>query len=74
MKVAVTEYNGMYFNEESRRTRSLESALQVGGQINLFARRNDLIEVNFLSTLVNFWDGGASGSATAAPSSRPRTR
>jgi alpha-N-arabinofuranosidase len=59
VKVAVTEYNGMYFNEESRRTRSLEAALQVAGQINLFARRNDLIEINFLSTLVNFWDGGS---------------
>lgn len=59
VKVAVTEYNAMYFNEEHRRTRTLEAALSVAGQINLFARRPELIERNFYSTLVNFWDGGA---------------
>lgn len=59
IKVAVTEYNAMYFNEERRRTRTLEAALQVAGQLNLFVRRPELIERNFYSALVNFWDGGA---------------
>lgn len=58
VKMAITEYNAMYFNEEHRRTRTLEAALQVAGQSNLFARKTDLIEINFVSTLVNFWDGG----------------
>jgi alpha-L-arabinofuranosidase len=59
VKMAITEYNAMYFNEEHRRTRTLEAALQLAGQINLFARRDDLIELNFVSALVNFWDGSA---------------
>lgn len=58
IKLAITEYNAMYFNNETRRTRSLEAGLQVAGNINLFARNSDLIEVNFYSTLMNFWDGG----------------
>jgi alpha-N-arabinofuranosidase len=58
VKVATTEYNAMYFNEEHRRTRTLEAALQAAGQLNLFARRPQLIERNFYSTLMNFWDGG----------------
>lgn len=58
IKLAITEYNAMYFNNETRRTRSLEAALQVAGFINMFARNSDLIEVNFYSTLMNFWDGG----------------
>jgi alpha-N-arabinofuranosidase len=58
VKVAVTEYNAMYFNEENRRTRTLEAGLSVAGQINLYARRPELIESNFASTLANFWDGG----------------
>lgn len=58
IKVAVTEWNAMYFNEEHRRTRTLEAALQVAGMINLFARRPELSEINFVSTLVDFWDGG----------------
>lgn len=59
IKAAVMEYNAMYFNEETRRTRSLEAALQTAGQLNLFARRPDLIEVNAYSTLAGFWDGGS---------------
>jgi alpha-L-arabinofuranosidase len=59
VKMAITEYNAMYFNEEHRRTRTLEAALQLIGQMNLFARRDDLIELNFVSALVNFWDGSA---------------
>lgn len=58
IKVAVTEYNAMYFNEEFRRTRTLEAGLQVAGHVNLFARNPQLTEVNFYSTLMNFWDGG----------------
>lgn len=59
IKIAVTEHNAMYFNEEHRRTRTLEAALQEGGLLNLFMRRADANELNAASALVNFWDGSA---------------
>lgn len=59
IKIAVTEHNAMYFNEEHRRTRTLEGALQEAGLLNLFTRRADVNELNAASALVNFWDGSA---------------
>ncbi|NUT23904.1 MAG: hypothetical protein HOV77_32475 [Hamadaea sp.] len=59
IKLAVTEHNAMYFNEEHRRTRTLEGALQEAGLLNLFMRRSDANELNGASALVNFWDGSA---------------
>ncbi|MFI6325548.1 carboxypeptidase regulatory-like domain-containing protein [Nonomuraea sp. NPDC050556] len=59
IKIAVTEHNAMYFNEEHRRTRTLEGALQEAGLLNLFMRRSDVNEVNAASTLMEFWDGSA---------------
>lgn len=59
VKIAVTEHNAMYFNEEHRRTRTLEGALQEAGMLNLFTRRGDVNELNAASALVNFWDGSA---------------
>ncbi|MFI6535936.1 alpha-L-arabinofuranosidase C-terminal domain-containing protein [Nonomuraea sp. NPDC050547] len=59
IKIAVTEHNAMYFNEEHRRSRSLEGALQEAGLLNLFMRRSDVNEVNAASTLMEFWDGSA---------------
>ncbi|NUT37348.1 MAG: hypothetical protein HOV79_30240 [Hamadaea sp.] len=59
IKLAVTEHNAMYFNEEHRRTRTLEGALQEAGLLNLFVRRADANELNGASALVNFWDGSA---------------
>lgn len=58
VKLAITEYSAMYFNEEHRRTRTLEAALQMAGHVNLFVRNAQVSEINFVSTLVNFWDGG----------------
>ncbi|GAA1022418.1 hypothetical protein Aple_075730 [Acrocarpospora pleiomorpha] len=59
IKIAVTEHNAMYFNEEHRRTRTVEGALQEAGLLNLFMRRADVNELNAASALVNFWDGSA---------------
>lgn len=59
IKLAVLEHAAMYFNEEHRRTRTLEGGLAEAGILNLLMRRPDLNEVNAASTLVNFWDGGA---------------
>ncbi|WP_432981236.1 carboxypeptidase regulatory-like domain-containing protein [Dactylosporangium sp. CA-233914] len=59
IKLAVTEQNAMYFNEEHRRTRTLEGGLQEAGLLNLFMRRADVNEINGASALVNFWDGSA---------------
>ena len=59
IKIAVLEHAAMYFNEEQRRTRTLEGGLVEAGMLNLLLRRPDLNEVNAASTLVNFWDGGS---------------
>jgi alpha-L-arabinofuranosidase len=59
IKLAVTEHNAMYFNEEHRRTRTLEGALQEAGLLILFMRRADATELNGASALANFWDGSA---------------
>ncbi|SEE59270.1 carboxypeptidase regulatory-like domain-containing protein [Jiangella alba] len=59
IKLAVMEHAAMYFNEEHRRTRTLEGGLAEAGILNLLMRRPDLNEVNAASTLVNFWDGGS---------------
>lgn len=59
IKLAVLEHAAMYFNEEHRRTRTLEGGLAEAGILNLLLRRPDLNEVNAASTLVNFWDGGS---------------
>jgi len=59
VKLAVLEHAAMYFNEEHRRTRTLEGALAEAGILNLLMRRPDLNEINAASTLVNFWDGGS---------------
>lgn len=59
MKLAVLEHQAMYFNEEHRRTRSLEAGLFEAGMLNLLMRRADLNEVNAASALMNFWDGSS---------------
>jgi len=59
IKIAVTEHNAMYFNEENNRARTLEGALQEAGLLNLFMRESNVNEINAASTLVNFWDGSA---------------
>jgi alpha-L-arabinofuranosidase len=59
IKLAVLEHAAMYFNEEHRRTRTLEGGLAEAGILNLLMRRPDLNEINAASTLVNFWDGGS---------------
>lgn len=59
IKAAVTEHNAMYFNEEHRRTRSLEGALQEAGLLNLFNRRPEINSIDTASALANFWDGSA---------------
>lgn len=59
IKLAVMEHAAMYFNEENRRTRTLEGGLAEAGILNLLMRRADLNEVNAASALANFWDGSA---------------
>ncbi|TXK19757.1 hypothetical protein FVQ89_07825 [Homoserinibacter sp. GY 40078] len=59
IKLAVMEHAAMYFNEENRRTRTLEGGLAEAGILNLLMRRGDLNEVNAASTLANFWDGSS---------------
>ena len=58
-KLAVLEHAAMYFNEEHRRTRTLEGGLVEAGIFNLLIRRPDINEINAASALVNFWDGSS---------------
>lgn len=59
IKAAITEHNAMYFNEENRRTRTLEGGLQEAGLLNLFLRRPEINTIDTASALANFWDGSA---------------
>jgi alpha-L-arabinofuranosidase len=59
IKIAVTEHNAMYFNDENRRTRSLEGGLQEAGLLNMFIRRPEATDLNTASALANFWDGSS---------------
>lgn len=57
IKEAVTEYNAMYFNSEFHRTRTMEAAIQVAGQLNAFLSDPAFTDHNDYSCLANFWDG-----------------
>lgn len=59
MKVAVTEYNAMYFNSHQRRTAALEAALYTASLLNAFLEDPGLTDNNFYSCLNEFWDGAA---------------
>lgn len=59
IKVAVTEYNAMYFNSKMRRTLALEAALQTAGLLTVYLDDPGLTDNNFYSCLNNFWDGAA---------------
>lgn len=59
IKIAVTEYNAMYFNSLRHRTRSMEAALQVAGLLNTFFEYPGLTDHNDYSCLTQFWDGSS---------------
>ncbi|HEY0827566.1 MAG TPA: alpha-L-arabinofuranosidase C-terminal domain-containing protein [Bacilli bacterium] len=59
IKIAVTEWNTMYFNTHQRREGTVEAALQVAGLLNLFLSDPGATDHNFYSMLNEFWDGGA---------------
>jgi len=59
IKIAVTEYNSMYFHSLDRRARSMEAALQVAGQLHAFMSDPSLTDHNDYSCLAEFWDGSA---------------
>lgn len=59
IKLAIEEYNAMYFHDDQRRTRSVEAALQVAGFLNAIVRNPQLANFNAYSQVANFWDGGS---------------
>lgn len=59
VKIAVTEYNAMYFYSLRHRTRSMEAAIQVAGLLNTFFEYPGLTDHNDYSCLTQFWDGSA---------------
>jgi alpha-L-arabinofuranosidase len=59
IKIAVTEWNTMYFNTHQRREGTVEAALQVAGLLNLFLSDPGATDHNYFSMLNEFWDGGA---------------
>ncbi len=59
IKIAVTEYNAMYFSSIDRRTRTMEAALQVAGDLHAFMSDPSLTDHNDYSCLAEFWDGSA---------------
>lgn len=59
VKIAVTEYNAMYFNSLRHRTRSMEAAIQVAGLLHTFFEYPGLTDHNDYSCLTQFWDGSA---------------
>ena len=59
IKIAVTEYNAMYFNSLRHRTRSMEAAIQVAGLLHTFLAYPGLTDHNDYSCLTQFWDGSA---------------
>jgi len=58
-KIAVTEYNAMYFSSIDRRTRTMEAAIQVAGHLHTFMSDPSLTDHNYYSCLAEFWDGSA---------------
>lgn len=59
IKIAVTEWNAMYFNTHQRREGTVEAALQVAGLLNTFLSDPGATDHNYYSMLNEFWDGGA---------------
>ncbi|MCD9020833.1 carbohydrate binding domain-containing protein [Cohnella sp. NL03-T5] len=59
IKLAIEEYNAMYFHDDQRRTRSTEAALQVAGFLNSMVRNPHFADFNHYSEVANFWDGGS---------------
>lgn len=57
IKIAVTEYNAMYFHSLRHRTRSMEAAIQVAGLLNVFLSYPGMTDHNDYSCLAQFWDG-----------------
>ncbi|WEG10957.1 alpha-L-arabinofuranosidase C-terminal domain-containing protein [Pullulanibacillus sp. KACC 23026] len=62
VKLAVTEYNTMYYPNNIRKglpnEHTLEAAIANAGNLNEFIRNCDLIEIGNFSDLVNGWLGG----------------
>jgi alpha-N-arabinofuranosidase len=62
IKLAVTEYNTMYYLNTIRRglptEHTLEAAVANAGNFNEFIRSSDLVEIGSYSDLVNGWLGG----------------
>lgn len=62
VKLAITEYNTMYYPNTIRKglpnEHSLEAAVANAGNLNEFLRNCDLIEIGNFSDLVNGWLGG----------------
>ncbi|WJH32678.1 alpha-L-arabinofuranosidase [Paenibacillus sp. CC-CFT747] len=62
LKVAVTEYNTMYYPNTIRKglpnEHTLEAAVANAANLNEFIRNGDLVEIGSFSDLVNGWLGG----------------
>ncbi|OAS17819.1 alpha-L-arabinofuranosidase C-terminal domain-containing protein [Paenibacillus oryzisoli] len=62
LKVAITEYNTMYYPNTIRKglpnEHTLEAAAANAANLNEFIRNSDLIEIGSFSDLVNGWLGG----------------
>ncbi|WP_248927184.1 alpha-L-arabinofuranosidase C-terminal domain-containing protein [Paenibacillus hamazuiensis] len=62
LKVAITEYNTMYYPNTMRKglpdEHTLEAAVANAANLNEFIRNSDLIEIGSFSDLVNGWLGG----------------
>ncbi len=62
IKLAITEYNTMYYPANERRCmpdeHTLQAAVANAANLNEFIRNSDLIEIGSFSDLVNGWQGG----------------
>jgi alpha-N-arabinofuranosidase len=56
-KLAVAEYNTMYYND-SNREHTLEAAIFNAGLLNVLLRLSGLVHIGNFSDLVNGWQGG----------------
>ena len=57
IKIAVTEYNAMYFSTLRHQTLTMQATLQVAGLLNVFMDYPGLTDHNDYSCLAQFWDG-----------------
>lgn len=62
LKLAITEYNTMYYPNTSRKglpnEHTLEAAVANAANLNEFIRNSDIVEIGSFSDLVNGWLGG----------------